>query len=75
MRGRLYPGVSTSRSFGDYFAHRIGVKAEPEVGCIKLTKQNEYLIIACAAFWNILTPKEVFAFITNNSTQAMGEIS
>ena len=38
MRGRLFPGIAQSRSIGDYFAHRIGVKSEPTTGSVKLTR-------------------------------------
>ena len=36
VRGRNYPGISVSRSFGDYAAHRIGVTSEPTVGSLKI---------------------------------------
>jgi len=71
----MYPGIATSRSFGDYFAHRIGVVSEPTIGCVKLVRQNEYLCIACAAVWNVMTPKELFAFVSNNKSKIMGEVS
>lgn len=72
MRGRQYPGVQTSRTLGDYAAHRIGVNAEPTVGSIELKKVNEYLVIATSALWNVMTPKEVFEFIKANATKGAG---
>ena len=29
VRGRYFPGIGISRSFGDYQAHTIGVSSEP----------------------------------------------
>jgi len=66
MRGRYYPGVSVSRSFGDYTAHRIGVSSEPTVGSQAISRQNEFLVLANRALWNVLTPKEVFKFIKSH---------
>ena len=68
MRGRLYPGLTISRSFGDYFAHRIGVTSEPTVGVTRFRRENEYLVISNSTLWNVLTPKEVFEFIKLNSS-------
>ena len=73
MRGRLYPGICVSRSFGDYFAHRVGVISEPVVDCVKIDRKNEYLVIATSSLWNVFTPKEVFEYIKVNENYK-GEI-
>jgi hypothetical protein len=39
VRGRTFPGLSTSRSLGDLLAHHIGVTSEPSVRIINLSKQ------------------------------------
>lgn len=39
VRGRTYPGLSTSRSLGDLLAHHIGVTSEPSVRIIYFSKQ------------------------------------
>jgi len=57
IKARNYPGVGISRSIGDFTAHRIGLSAEPDVGIKTFTKNNEYLIIASRALWNVMTPK------------------
>ena len=51
------------------------MKSEPSVGFVKLVRQNDYICIACAAFWNVLTPKEVFEFVKTNRNQMIGETS
>lgn len=75
MRGRLYPGIGISRSFGDYTAHRIGATSEPGVGVIQYNRQNEALVLATSSVWNVLTPKEVFEFIKVNNNMGLGLIS
>ena len=37
-RGKYYPGVPYSRTFGDYIAHKIGVTAEPTLGKIQILR-------------------------------------
>jgi hypothetical protein len=38
VRGRTYPGLSTSRSLGDLLGHHLGVTSEPSVRIIYLSK-------------------------------------
>jgi serine/threonine protein phosphatase PrpC len=39
VRGRMYPGLSTTRSLGDLLAHNIGVTSEPSIIIHKVTKE------------------------------------
>ena len=39
VRGRTYPGLSTTRSLGDLLAHQIGVTSEPSIKIHKVTKE------------------------------------
>jgi serine/threonine protein phosphatase PrpC len=39
VRGRTFPGISTSRSLGDLLAHQIGVTSEPSVRIINISLQ------------------------------------
>ena len=75
VRGRYFPGIGISRSFGDYQAHTIGVSSEPTVNNFKVQKHNHFLVLASRAVWNVMTPKDVFAFIQNNISLEMGQIS
>ena len=75
VRGRYYPGIPISRSFGDYTAHRIGVSSEPTLGKIKCTNHNEFVIIATSSLWNVMTPKEAILFVRQNKSLGMGMCS
>ena len=37
VRGRTYPGLSTTRSLGDLLAHHIGVTSEPSVRIVNMS--------------------------------------
>jgi hypothetical protein len=39
VRGRMYPGLSTTRSLGDLLAHQIGVTSEPSIKIMNITKE------------------------------------
>ena len=76
MRGRLYPGLGISRSFGDYIAHRIGAKSEPTIcSPITIKHNNECVVIANSTLWNVMTPKEVFESIKMNQHKGLGQSS
>ena len=75
IKARNYPGVGVSRSIGDFTAHRIGLSAEPDVGIKTFTKNNEYLIIASRALWNVMTPKEVFSYLQMYRHICLGQLS
>ena len=75
VRGRNYPGLGVTRSFGDYTAHRIGVTAEPTIGSKAYTRNNEFLILATRAVWNVMTPKEVFHYIKKSANYGLGYTS
>jgi serine/threonine protein phosphatase PrpC len=45
------------------------------VGSYKIGRHNEYVVIATAAIWNVLSPKAVFDFIKMHSNQGIGLIS
>ena len=74
MRGRLYPGISVTRSLGDITAHRIGVLSEPSVGSLYRDK-DAILVVASQGLWNSMSPKEVFNFIKDNQHLPYGLIS
>jgi hypothetical protein len=74
-RGRMIPGTQVSRSFGDYLAHQIGVSSEPKVGKFTIGRQNEFLVIASSALWNVMTPKEVFQFVRQRCPKGIGLVT
>lgn len=59
MRGRMFPGLEISRSFGDLIAHHIGVKSEPSVKIIDLKPFDKYIAIASGGIWKNLAHDDI----------------
>lgn len=58
-KGQNYPGLSMSRSFGDSFAHTLGVTTTPEITQFTLTKQEKVMVIGSDGLWEFMTNEEV----------------
>ena len=73
VRGRTFPGLSTSRSLGDLLAHHIGVTSEPSVRIINLSKQQteRFLAIGTDGIWDNMAADD---FVENISEHGMKEI-
>ena len=58
------PGLSTSRSFGEQRARRIGITAEPEITTHARTEADGLLIVASDGVWNVLSPQEAVDIVS-----------
>lgn len=58
VRGRTYPGISTTRSLGDLLAHNIGVTSEPSFKIINLSENGmeQFIALGTDGIWDILSP-------------------
>ena len=59
LRGRMYPGIRTSRSIGDLIPHQIGVTSEPEVMSELLSSNDKFFIVGTSALFDQLGTKTV----------------
>jgi len=59
VRGRPFPGLAMSRSLGDFIAQMVGVTAEPEIFCRKLSGNDEFIVVASDGVWEFLETKDV----------------
>lgn len=59
LRGRMYPGIKTSRSIGDLIPHQIGVTSEPEVMSELLSSNDKFFIVGTSALFDQLGTKTV----------------
>ena len=75
VRGRTFPGISTSRSLGDLLAHHIGVTSEPSVRIINLCmQQNErFIAIATDGVWDNMGPEDLMGHINDNGLKEIGQ--
>jgi serine/threonine protein phosphatase PrpC len=75
VRGRTFPGISTSRSLGDLLAHHIGVTSEPSVRIINLSlEQSErFIAIATDGVWDNMGPEDLIGHINEHGLKEIGQ--
>lgn len=74
VRGRTYPGLSTTRSLGDLLAHHIGVTSEPSVRVINLSYQQseKFIAIATDGIWDNMSAEDLVEHINEHGMREMG---
>ena len=65
-----YPGTAFSRSLGDSVAEHIGVNADPEILTKKVTRGDEYLVIASDGIFEFLTNQHVIDICAGSNDPA-----
>ena len=65
--GHNYPGTAFTRSLGDSIAQHIGVSAEPEIITKRVTRGDEYLVIATDGIFEFLTNQNVIDICAESS--------
>ena len=75
MRGRTFPGISTSRSLGDLLAHHIGVTSEPNVRIIELSKQQSerFIAIGTDGVWDNVSPEDLIELVNEHGLKEVGQ--
>ena len=64
LRGRIYPGMKTTRSIGDLLAHQIGVTSEPSFKYVDVNHTDKFLIVGVDCLWdNFSSHQELIDFI------------
>ena len=77
VRGRTYPGLSTTRSLGDLLAHHIGVTSEPSFKIVHISSEQSERFIALGTdgIWDNLTSEEVVENINEHYIREIGTAS
>ena len=60
-----YPGLAMSRAFGDFCLKDYGLIAAPDVFYRKITKQDEFVVLATDGVWDVLTNQEVINIVAS----------
>jgi cGMP-dependent protein kinase len=68
--GHNYPGTAFTRSLGDSIAEHIGVSADPEILTKKVTKGDEFLVIASDGIFEFLTNQRVIDICAESADPA-----
>ncbi|OIW01338.1 hypothetical protein TanjilG_20520 [Lupinus angustifolius] len=59
------PGLAMSRAFGDFCLKDYGLISVPDVFYRKLTKQDEFVVLATDGIWDVLTNSEVINIVSS----------
>jgi len=61
------PGLAMSRSIGDDVAHSVGVSSEVEVSTHKISKNDQFMILASDGVWEFITSQAAVDLVASNS--------
>ncbi|XP_061375810.1 probable protein phosphatase 2C 65 [Gastrolobium bilobum] len=59
------PGLAMSRAFGDFCLKDYGLTSVPDVSSRKLTKKDEFVVLATDGVWDVLTNNEVIKLVAS----------
>lgn len=68
VKGKDYPGCAFTRSLGDSMSESVGVNAVPEILSTRLTRNDEYLVIASDGIFEFLTNQAVIEFCVSSES-------
>ncbi|XP_038881643.1 probable protein phosphatase 2C 65 [Benincasa hispida] len=66
-----YPGLAMSRSLGDFCLKDYGLISTPQVSYRKLTRKDEFIVIATDGIWDVLTNKQVINIVASARNRSM----
>eukprot|EP00929_Paragymnodinium_shiwhaense_P000921 TRINITY_DN101114_c0_g1_i1.p1 TRINITY_DN101114_c0_g1~~TRINITY_DN101114_c0_g1_i1.p1 ORF type:complete len:414 (-),score=100.78 TRINITY_DN101114_c0_g1_i1:40-1281(-) len=58
VSGKLYPGLSMTRSIGDTVGSTAGVTCTPEVKCLTIEKDWKFMLICTDGIWEFVSSQE-----------------
>ncbi|CAG9324743.1 unnamed protein product [Blepharisma stoltei] len=63
VKGKEYPGLSTSRAIGDSVAQTVGVIPIPEIHDLEITEDFEFLLMCSDGVWEFLSDQEAINIV------------
>lgn len=78
VKGKDYPGLAMTRSFGDQIAHSVGVSSEPEIKEFKYDGTENFVIIASDGVWEFIENEEAVEIVQKyfeNNMDANGAVN
>ncbi|KAI5077223.1 hypothetical protein GOP47_0007047 [Adiantum capillus-veneris] len=67
---RNAPGLAMSRALGDYCLKNNGLISVPEVTYRRLTKRDEFVVLATDGVWDVLSNEDVAAIVASTPNRA-----
>lgn len=68
---RNAPGLAMARALGDYCLKSHGVISEPEVTYRRITKRDEFVVLATDGVWDVLTNEQVVELVASEPERAV----
>ncbi|KAL0544833.1 hypothetical protein IC582_019960 [Cucumis melo] len=66
-----YPGLAMSRSLGDFCLKDYGLISTPQVSYRKLTRKDEFIVLATDGIWDVLTNNQVINIVASVRNRSM----
>ncbi|KGN54420.1 probable protein phosphatase 2C 65 isoform X2 [Cucumis sativus] len=66
-----YPGLAMSRSVGDFCLKDYGLISTPQVSYRKLTRKDEFIVLATDGIWDVLTNNQVINIVASVRNRSM----
>ncbi|XP_077210514.1 putative protein phosphatase 2C 33 [Tasmannia lanceolata] len=60
-----FPGLAMARAFGDFCLKDFGVISDPDIYYRRLTKKDEFIVLASDGIWDVLSNKEVVDIVAS----------
>lgn len=60
------PGLAISRAFGDYFIKDFGLISEPEVTERKITRRDQFVILATDGVWDVISNQQAVDIVSSS---------
>lgn len=67
---RNTPGLAMARALGDYCLKNFGVISEPEITYRRLTKRDQFIVVATDGVWDVLSNEQVIAIVASASVRS-----
>ncbi|KAH9525803.1 Protein phosphatase 1E [Bulinus truncatus] len=71
---RVNGNIAVSRAIGDA-THKPFISSDADVTSIPLTREDEYLVIACDGLWDVLDPSQVTHLVYDHVQSSPGGVS
>ncbi|KAJ0988979.1 hypothetical protein J5N97_007335 [Dioscorea zingiberensis] len=69
------PGLAMARALGDFCLKDFGLISVPEISYRRLTKKDEFVVLATDGIWDVLTNKEVVDIVASAPTRSIASRS
>jgi len=63
VKGKIYPGLSLTRSIGDLIGEKVGIISQPDIIEKKIDSTCKYLVLGSDGLWDMIKPYDVMRIV------------